>query len=330
VSERADHEALERAGVGWVLPVGVEPVRAVLLLGRRLAGTWLGRREAFDLERFAGQLAIKLENAALRRQASSRGALERQLEEAGAIQAHLLPRQAPVYPTLDCAAATLACESVGGDYYDFFEAPGRDLTLVVGDAAGKGVPAALLLAQVQARFRSQAQRGLSPGQLLDGLNQELVRLEQPEKFVGLLCARLEVKSARMWFANAGLTPPMVRRADGSSFEILSGGLLLGVSAVASYPDASLELGAGDIVVVYSDGLTEARHGEEMFGTERVREVLDRASRRRAADILRELIAEVRAFADRPLDDLTVVVLKQLTRPARAGEPGSLLARVGGG
>jgi sigma-B regulation protein RsbU (phosphoserine phosphatase) len=169
-----------------MLPLGGEHVRGVVLLGRRLAGSWLGRSEQNELIRFAAHLGIALENETLRREASARGYLDRELAEAGAIQAHLLPRTAPVFPTLDCAAAALSSESVGGDYYDFVAGPGRDFTLAVGDAAGKGVPAALVLAGVQARFRSEAGRGLSPGRLLTRLNQELVRLAQPEKFVGLL------------------------------------------------------------------------------------------------------------------------------------------------
>jgi serine phosphatase RsbU (regulator of sigma subunit) len=316
-----EREALERAGVAWLLPIDAEPVRALLLLGRRLAGTWLGRREILDLERFAEQLAVTLENADLRLEARSRGVLDRELKEAGAIQAHLLPRHAPVYPTLDCAAATLSCEAVGGDYYDFVQGQGhdRDLTLAVGDAAGKGVPAALLLAQVQARFRSQAQRGVTPGQILDALNQELVRLDQPEKFVGLLCARVEVRGAKVWVANGGITPPLIRRANGEFVEITSGGVLLGVSAGATYPDTLVELEAGDVVVVHTDGLTEARRGDEMFGTEGLRAILDETHGRRAGDILEALLAGVRSYTDGPLDDLTVVVLKQLTHPARNGD-----------
>jgi serine phosphatase RsbU (regulator of sigma subunit) len=315
--ERSQRQALEQAGVAWLLPIDAEPVRAALLLGRRLAGAWLSHREIQDLERFADHLSVSLENVELRREARSHGVLARELREAGAIQAHLLPRQAPVYPTLDCAAAALSCEPVGGDYYDFVQGSDRDLTLAVGDAAGKGVPAALLLAQVQARFRHQAQRGVSPGQILEALNRELVRLDQPEKFVGLLCAHIDVRAARIRFANGGLTPPLIRRASGGFLEILSGGVLLGVSPDASYPDTPVELEAGDVAIVHTDGLTEARRGQELYGTDRLREVLDEVHTRRAADILEALLGSVRSFADRPLDDLTVVVFKQLTRPVRA-------------
>lgn len=313
----ADREAFAQAGVSWLLPVGDAPVQTVLLLGRRLAGAWLSHHEVVELERFTSHLAIALENAELRREATSHGALERELRAAGAVQAHLLPQRVPVHPTLDCAAAVLSCEPVGGDYYDFVEGPEREFTLAVGDAAGKGMPAALLLAHVQARFRSEAGRDITPGALLGALNRDLVGLDQPEKFVGLICARVDVRNARVWVANGGMMPILVRRWDGAVEEIESGGMLLGVSEQASYPDVCVELDAGEVILVYTDGLPEARRQEEMFGLERVRAVLARAGTRRAADILQELLNEVRAFVDSPLDDLTVVVLKQLTLSPRA-------------
>jgi sigma-B regulation protein RsbU (phosphoserine phosphatase) len=292
--------------------VGRAPARALLLLGRRLSGTWLGRIEARELERFAEHVDVALENAELRRAARTRGALERELQVAHAMQVNLLPRRAPVYPTLDCAATAVSSESVGGDYYDFVETSPRDFTLAVGDAAGKGVPAALVLARVQAHFRDEARRAGSPGALLKALNRELVGLDQPEKFMGLLCARVDVRTARVWFANAGLTPPLIRRRAGRFEELTAGGVLLGVSGDATYPDVGVELGAGDVVVLYTDGLTEARRGDELFGVERVRRSLEAGGTRRAADILEGLLAAVRDFADGPLDDLTVVVLRQIT------------------
>jgi sigma-B regulation protein RsbU (phosphoserine phosphatase) len=312
----AERESLERAGIRWLIGIGAPAPRAVLLLGRRLAGPWLDRREVETLTRYARHLAVALENVALRRAARSHGALDRELREAGAIQSRLLPRRAPVYPTLDCAAATLSSEQVGGDCYDFVERAAREFALVVGDAAGKGVPAALLLAGVQARFRAEAGRLAEPGPLLRALNHDLAHHEHPENFVGLLCARVEVRPARIHVANAGVMPPFVRRRSGRWEEVTSGGPLLGVRRDADYPDARVDLARGDVVVLHTDGLTEARRGDELFGPERVREVVDRHAHRRAADILEALIREVRRFADRPLDDLTVVVLKQLADPPR--------------
>lgn len=317
-----DRDALELAQVHWMLPVPGAPVAAVLLLGRRFAGAWLDRAEVVDLEGLAHHLGVALENAELRRGARHRASYERELREAHHVQEHRLPRRTPVYPTLDCAAVTLSTESVGGDYYDFVDAGARDFTLAVGDAAGHGVPAALVLAGVQSRFRDLARQARQPGELLEALNHDLVAHEQPDRFMGLLCAHVDVSRALLRFANAGLTPPLVRRARGGAIEELrESGLLLGVSAAASYPTASVELEAGDLVLVYTDGLTEASRGGRLFGTEGAEAVLARHAHRRSADIVEELLAAVREWADEPLDDLTLVVLKQLARPARRSRPG---------
>jgi len=266
------------------------------------------------VSRFVRLLSLALENLSLRHAARTHGELDRELALAGAIQTHLLPRRAPVYPTLDCAAATLSCEAVGGDYYDFVERGTRELTLVVGDAAGKGVPAALRLAGVQARFKSEVMRGQDPGSLLQTFNLELARHQHPENFVGLVCARIDVRAGQVLLANAGLEPPLLRRRSGAWESMAVGGVLLGVDAEADYPEARADLLAGDMVLIYTDGLTEARRGDELFGTERVREVVDRNAHRRAGDLVQALIQAARSFTDRPLDDLTVVVLKQLADP----------------
>jgi sigma-B regulation protein RsbU (phosphoserine phosphatase) len=135
--------------------------------------------------------------------------------------------------------------------------------------------------------------------------------------VGLLCARIDVGAGRVHLANAGLEPPLLRRRGGVWEALDTGGMLLGVRPDAEYPDTRAELNAGDLVLIYTDGLTEARRGGDLFGVPRVMEVVDRNSHRRASDIVQALIHEARRFADHRLDDLTVVALKQLADPPRA-------------
>jgi sigma-B regulation protein RsbU (phosphoserine phosphatase) len=215
---------------------------------------------------------------------------------------------------------------VGGDYYDFVKAPGRVLTLAVGDAAGKGVPGALMGVWAQACFRNEARRGSGPGQVLTALNRELVSMDQPEAFVALACMRVEVRAAQLLYANAGLTPPILRRANGTVEVLSESGVLLGVTPEARYADTRVDLEAGDIVVLYTDGLTEARHGHEMFGPNRLADVLKWNAELKAAEIAKVLLGAVQSFSDQPLDDLTVVVLKQIGAPVRVPEsaPGNSL------
>ncbi len=312
-----EREALEQAGVHWTLGVPGEPPPAALLLGRRLAGPWLDEHERRDLARFAEHLAVAIENAELRREARSRGALNRALEVAHDIQVRRLPRRAPLFPTLDCAAASLSSEAVGGDFYDFVHEGPRAFTLAVGDAAGHGVPAALVQTGVQAHFRDAVARARGPAEVLASLNTQLVSLEQPEKFMGLLCARVDVAAGTVRIANAGLMPPLLRRADGRIEELAASGLLLGVSPEARYDSTAVELGPGDVLVAFTDGLTEAARGGRMFGPDGVRRVLAAHAHRRAGDLVEELMHAARAWSDETLDDLTVVVLKQLA-PAAGG------------
>jgi sigma-B regulation protein RsbU (phosphoserine phosphatase) len=179
-----------------------------------------------------------------------------------------------------------------------------------------------VLAGVQSRFRDEAQRARHPGELLEAMNRDLVAVDQPEHFMGLLCARVDAAGGTVRFANAGLTPPLLRRRDGRRAELTDSGLLLGVQAGAVYPVASVELEPGDVLVVYTDGLSEASRGGVPFGDEQVWAVLDRHAHRRAADLVEELMGAVRAWADGPLDDLTVVVLKQLARARAGAAPGA--------
>jgi serine phosphatase RsbU (regulator of sigma subunit) len=315
--EAADRAALEAAGVCWLLPLGEALPPVHLLLGRRLAGPWLSLPEIRELRRFVAHLDVLLENASLREQATVHGEFDRELTRAGAIQAHLLPRRIPAHRSLDCAAAALSSEPVGGDYYDFVRGPRRTFTL--GDAAGKGVPAALMGVWAQACFRQQARGGARPGEVLSALNRELVAMDQPQAFVALLCACVEARAGRLWFANAGLTPPLLRRRDGRFEELSQSGVLLGVTPQASYADAVVDLAPGDVIVIYTDGLSEARRGDELFGTRRLREVVEAHAGGGASALLHALLEAAQAFADQPLDDVTVVVLKQLARAgARSG------------
>jgi len=170
-----------------------------------------------------------------------------------------------------------------------------------------------VLAGVQARFRDEAQRASHPGELLEAMNRDLVAVDQPERFMGLLCARVDAGAGLVRFANAGLTPPFVRRRDGRRLELKASGVLLGVQDGATYPVTEVALEPGDVLIFYTDGLTEASRGGEQYGDERLWQVLDRHSHRRAADVVEELMGAVRGWADGPLDDLTIVVLKQLAR-----------------
>ena len=243
-------------------------------------------------------------------------ALESDLELARRIQAGLLPD-----PDLRLAGweAHYRYEPAGivsGDYCDLWTAPeeGSSIHFAVGDVSGKGVAASLLMAHLQAAFRSLIGAGVPLSELVARVNRQLLEAGIASHYATLACGRLGEDGA-VEMVNAGHCPPVIVR--GRTLEALGPtGVPVGLLADQPFEVHQFQLRKGDSLVLYTDGLTEARRGETEFGLAGLQRVLESHARRGAADILRALLAEVQAFADGPLDDVTVVVLKQLTRPAR--------------
>jgi sigma-B regulation protein RsbU (phosphoserine phosphatase) len=282
----------------------------VLALGPRLSGPWFDAAERERVAAYALQASALVENAALHDRLVERAGLERDVQLARRIQERLLPPSAPVLPTVDLAGATQPAGEIGGDYYDFLPLGPRTIGLVVADVCGKGLPAALLLAGVQAGLRSRVVEDQAPGAALARINEELVLLRQPEKFVCLAYARLDARRRTITWANAGLNPPIVVHADGRWEEVEHGGLILGVSAGEAYEELAWTFERGSLVAFYTDGLTDARRGDETFGPEELGPVLARDRGLRAERIAaRALAAAAGWHRDGPPDDRTIIIVK---------------------
>jgi hypothetical protein len=176
-------------GTSLLVPLfAADRCRAILALGPRLSGPWFDADERTRLDEFASQASVAVENAELHDRLLERAALERDVALARRIQDRLLPPAAPVLPTIEIAAHTAPAQEIGGDYYDFLTLGPRQVGIAVADVCGKGLPAALLLASVQAQLRGRAEVDPTPGAVLARLNTELCALHQPEKFVCLAFA----------------------------------------------------------------------------------------------------------------------------------------------
>ncbi|MEP7029045.1 MAG: SpoIIE family protein phosphatase, partial [Candidatus Eisenbacteria bacterium] len=246
---------LADAGTSLLLPLySGERCQAILALGPRLSGPWFDPEERERLTEFASRASVAVENAELHDRLLERAALERDVLLARRIQDRLLPFEAPVFPTVDLAAATRPAEEIGGDYYDYLAMGRRTLGLALADVCGKGLPAALLLASAQAHLRARADETTSPGALLARLNEELVALRQPEKFVCLAFARLDARRRTLTWANAGLNPPLIVSPDGAVHELEHGGLILGVAGGQAYEDLETRCPRGSVVAFYTDGV----------------------------------------------------------------------------
>jgi PAS domain S-box-containing protein len=240
--------------------------------------------------------------------------LEDELARASRVQAGLLPRGVPALPGFELAARCVPARAVGGDFFDWHEPlPGR-LTLTLGDVMGKGMPAALLMATVRAALAAVASR-LTPARAMRTAAAALERdLDRAESFVTLFLARADVASSRLTYVDAGHGLVFVRRAGGAVEGLRHGGLPLGVLPAQVYRAGSLTLHPGDALVVYSDGLSDARPDLALTPAAVAGHLAGAASAAEAVDRLVALATPGGPAPPALADDLTVVVLRRDPEP----------------
>jgi sigma-B regulation protein RsbU (phosphoserine phosphatase) len=242
---------------------------------------------------------------------NARHLLGYELTLASELQSALLPRVLPRDGSVEMSARTFPCRVLSGDFYEYLPLDSTRFGLALGDATGKGLPAALLAAQVQALLRAGFAAGL-PG-LMATLNAHLLALGDKARCVTLFCGVYERSSGRLEYVNAGHNPAILMRRDGSSVLLETGGALLGALPDARYEVGTALLRAGDSLLVYSDGLSETFSVDgEPYGEARVRAVVSRLRSLAADQMLQALEADANAFrgAASAQDDLTLLLLKR--------------------
>lgn len=261
----------------------------------------------------ANVAAIRLEHARLAEVEQAGRLLARELERAAEIQRKLLPEKPPEVEGVELAGYNVPCRTVGGDYYDFLRLPGGRVGLVVADVAGKGMPAALVMSSLQARIEVLAEDASDVAGLLGRLNRLLQANSPPNCFVSLFFGALDPASGKLVYSNAGHNPPFVVRRGGETEYLPAGGPVLGILPGVSYEQKECVLDDGDLLVLYSDGVTEAVNasGEE-FGEERLAAFCAERRRLSAADLVEELKRALRQWVgERPAeDDITLVAAKR--------------------
>jgi len=261
---------------------------------------------------FAAQAAVAIENALLLEELVEKRRLERELAIAREIQKALLPKELPRLRGFALDAYTLPSGMIGGDLYDVVEFADRTVALAVGDVSGKGTPGAILMATLYSTYRGLLRRGIDPGQLMRKLNDLLVERIDLESFATFFLALLNPKTRTLRYCNAGHNPPLLVHEDGSYERLEEGGPVLGFVPQLSYISTKIELKPGDLLVLYTDGVTEAANAEdELFGEERLVALLQRYRRLGPKRLRKKIIQEVVAFTGRKAldDDLTLLIVK---------------------
>lgn len=261
----------------------------------------------------ANTAAIRVENARLAEIEEADRRMRRDLAQAAEIQGRMLPAQAPRAPGADVAGFNAPCRTVGGDYYDFFPFPDGRVGMALGDVSGKGMPASLMMMALHARVQVLAE---DPGDLaafMTRLNKATCVNCPGNRFITFFFCVLDGSAGELRYANAGHNPPVLLRASGEA-ELLEGdGPPLGIFPMAPYGELNARLEPGDVLALFSDGVTEATNAaEEEFGEERLIEVLRRHRAGPAEAILqavRTSLAEFAAGAP-PADDITLVIARR--------------------
>jgi sigma-B regulation protein RsbU (phosphoserine phosphatase) len=235
-----------------------------------------------------------------------------ELQVAAEIQEAFLPRDIPSPAGFDLAAASLPAREVGGDFYDVFPAGDGSYALVIADVAGKGVPASLFMALSRTAVRIVSRWEKTPLRVLEGSNTIFIKDSGSTSFVTLFYAVLDERLREIRYVNAGHNPPVLRRSDGTYSVLEPTGPVIGLVDEPEYRERSVTLHRGDLLVLYTDGITEAINDrEEMFSEERLRQVIDECRTLPASEMIAAILQAVESFCgDAPqFDDMTLMVLK---------------------
>ena len=262
--------------------------------------------------------AVRLENARLAQIEQAERIMQRDLAQAAEIQRGILPEKAPMLPGLDLAGFNVPCRTVGGDYYGFVAYPEGRVGLALGDVSGKGMPAALMVMAFEARLRVLAEDESTPAALVARLNKVTCANCPSNRFITFFYGILDPATGELAFANAGHNPPFLVRASGIVERLSDGGPVLGILPFAPYNQQQARLEPGDLLVIYSDGVTEATNtSDEEFGEERLTGVLKAHRNAPASAIVSAIRESLNQFTRGApqADDITLVVARRLQSPS---------------
>jgi len=306
---------LIQIGITAVVPMHIQhTTKGMILLGERLRGGMYTRADLEFLYSLGNLAIISIENAHLFKEALEKQRMEDELNIAREIQQGLLPEKLPSIPGFDIAALTIPSKEVGGDYYDIITRQNGDYILAIGDVSGKGTPAALLMANVQAALRALAPHCTSVSETTGQINDlTCANTRSGSKFITFFWGILDAQTHRFRFSNAGHNPPFLLRKDGTIEGLEEGGLILGVfKTTTPYAEASVTLLPGDVLVMYTDGVSEAmnQHNDQ-FTEEQLEVILKESTHLSAKEIIQRVqqALESHTQGTPQSDDITMLVLK---------------------
>jgi sigma-B regulation protein RsbU (phosphoserine phosphatase) len=304
-----------------------QPIRSVLSVPLLFKGRMIGSLNVFNkrvpegftqddqrlLSIIGTESAQVIENARLYEKEQAWLLMQKEMKLAYKIQTALLPRVAPDVTGYDICGKSIPAKEVGGDYYDFVRMDEHRLAVCLGDVSGKGMPAALLMANLQATLRGQIFQGLGPARCLEQANAHLLRSMDSGRFITLFHTVLNAETHGLSYSNAGHNYPFLFRGGREPTRLELGGVALGCMENPTYNEGSVTLDRGDIVLLYSDGITEAANKDlDLFGESRLSKVVTDNRDYTAEQIIDKIIEAVRLHSgqDSQSDDTSAVIIKR--------------------
>ena len=300
-----------------LLPLAVkDKLLGFLSLGQKRSEEPFSGSDIRLLSSVAAQTGLALENSQLTAEIASEAAkrerMNREIEIAREVQERLFPQKLPKIEGLDCAGGCRPALGVGGDYYDFLALPGGRLGVVIGDVSGKGIAAALLMASLQASVRGQSLRGESDlALLIENVNSLIYEASTASRYATLFYAELDPATKRLDYVNAGHNPPLLVR-DGAAIHLETGGTVVGLLPRFPYQQGSISLQPGDVLVAFTDGISEAMNGaDEEWGEEELLKSIRACQHLPAQEMIPALLRDADAFVNGAPqhDDMTLVIVK---------------------
>ena len=307
------HEDLPGLKVEIVVPMKMQnATKGLIMLGKR-ANNQLYAANDIEFIYSIGSLAIiSLENKRLFREALEKQKLEEELELAKDIQQNLLPKEIPQMKRFEIAATSISSKQVGGDYFDIIKKDDRHHYIAIGDVSGKGVPATLLMANLQAFLKSICTQNVEISDATGTINNLVTENTTDGKFITFFWGILDDETGSLTYVNAGHNPPLLVR-NGEIRYLDKGGIIFGVMpTIMPYASETVELQDDDLIVLFTDGVTEAKNPEDdEFSDEKLESLVKEAASGNAGQVLEKIREEVHKFANGAFqsDDITIIVVK---------------------
>ena len=265
------------------------------------------------LTMFASLAASAIDHTLLYRQVMRQRRVQSELELARKVVEGLMPKAFPLIEGFDIYGTTIPFREVGGDYLDFIDSISDRLVVLVADVSGKGLAAALIMVAFRAYFHATVINELAMRVVMSRVNRLVHDSTDGERFITCFYGLIDPEHKRLLYISAGHNPPLLLRSDGTSELLTQGGLPLGLFETSRYSESVVEFHSGDILVLYTDGVVEARNtGDEEFGLKRLEEVVRGSSDRRAHEIVKAITTAVDLHSlevGGPEDDLTISIVK---------------------